>query len=170
MKLTPGSLVQTPLNPFNIIEDHRKLLISFLSCLLLFTNQGSDGQSLLSGRCLVALTHADSALQMTTLNGYLEEIRGDPLHRLLTGDLKGNILAINNTANTEYERQRHQRAVFSVALRAQRGVQRGSALNLLKCGIWWMVHSVRRNRMPKIALIGAFGIAMLFWQQGWIRI
>ena len=71
-----------------------------------------------SGRCLVVLSHADSALNTTPLTDYMTEIQGDPLYELLTQYLGGaaHYLAMNNSAGTEYERQRNQEALQSMVV------------------------------------------------------
>ena len=79
-------------------------------------------RSLPAGSYFLVLTHADSALQNTSLDGYLCEIEGDPLHQLITQDLRGNVLAINNSAETFYEQQKQQETILRgiAAAKAQR--------------------------------------------------
>ena len=59
------------------------------------------------------LTHADSTLQNISLDGYLSEIEGDPLHEFITKDLRGNVLAVNNSAETVYEQQRQREDILN---------------------------------------------------------
>ena len=76
--------------------------------------QDPDGNYIVkSGNFVVALSHADSALQSTTLEGYLNEITGDPLHTFLTGDAKGKVIALNNAAETDYQGDEHRQALLS---------------------------------------------------------
>ena len=77
-----------------------------------FFFQGSDGTPILSsGRFVVALTHADATLHNTSLPSYIEEISGDPLHTLITEHAKGKVLALNNSPDTEYEKEQHRMAL-----------------------------------------------------------
>ena len=64
---------------------------------------------------VLLLTHARSGLNGISLDGYLQEIRGDPLEEFIRQDMeRWRVLAIENSCSTLYEKSEQREYILSM--------------------------------------------------------